>query len=88
MSKTKDLDQRKRCFDILCKVSRAYVILPSSSDLLGVTLSETGPGTSEESEYIRKGQLDGHDVCVKEFRPRKDLGLRKIKPVCDGISTM
>ena len=78
---------KNRCFKVLRKVSPAHGILPGSYHLLDVTLNDNIPYASGGFADIWKGQLDGHQVCVKAFRTQTAANLGKIKRVCHSVLT-
>ena len=83
-SSTVNAGMKNRCFKILRKVSPAHGILPKSYHLPQVTLTDTIPYASGGFADIWKGQLDGHQVCIKAFRTQAAAYLDKIKRVRDS----
>ncbi|KAF9645420.1 kinase-like protein [Thelephora ganbajun] len=77
-SNTVDPGLKNRCFRVLRRVSHACGILPRSY-YPGVTLSDIIPYASGGFADIWKGQLDGHQVCVKAFRTQTAANLGRIK---------
>jgi len=75
---------KNRCFRVLRKVSPSHGVLPRSYFPAGVTLSDAIPYASGGFADIWKGELDGHQVCVKAFRTQTAANLDKIKRVCDS----
>ena len=61
------------------------MILPKSYCLADVTLSDRNAYASGGSTNIRKGQLDGRQVCIEAFRTQKATNLASVKQVCYGI---
>ena len=80
-SATVNPNVKQRCFKVLRRVAPVYNVLPKSYSPLGVTLSNDMPRASGVFSDIWEGQLDGNRVCVKTFRTRTEVDLKKIKQV-------